>query len=220
MRLPLRLSLRQAAVLAAGVAFLLPALGGVPRHTDSAFSASTGNPGNSFEAATSFEACSSPGTVNASANADSWLDQNSSGSNFGSDTILKVRSQSSNNAMRAIVRFAVPATPSGCEITTASLRLNAASATTGRTLQALEVAAAWTESGVRWNNQPATIGTAATTASGSGWRIWDVTAQVADGATHHGFLIRDANEAGGGQEQQFRARNEGSNPPRLEITFG
>ncbi len=60
------------------------------------------------------------------------------------------------------------------------------------------------EGGVTWNNQPSTTGTAVTTGSGSGYRSWNVTSQVqaifSTGA-NHGFLIRDANEGGGGREQ-------------------
>jgi large repetitive protein len=219
-RPPMRLSLRHAAVLAAGGALLLLHVGGMPRHTDSAFSAGTENGGNSFQAVADFDLCPGAGTVTAHANADSWLDQNSSTSNFGSDTILKVRAQSGGNAMRAIVRFHVPPKPPGCDVTAATLRLYAASSSAGRTLQALELAAPWTENGVTWTSQPATAGAAATTASGSGWRSWDVTGQLADGPPPHGYLIRDATETGSGQEQQFRARDEGSNPPELQITYG
>ena len=57
-------------------------------------------------------------------------------------------------------------------MTSATLRLYAASYKTGRTLQAWRLAAPWTESGVNWNNQPPTTGTAATVASGSGYREW------------------------------------------------
>jgi hypothetical protein len=36
-------------------------------------------------------------------------------------------------------------------------------------MQALQIAANWTESDVKWTGQPATTGTAATTTSLSGW---------------------------------------------------
>jgi hypothetical protein len=163
--------------------------------------------------------CGSPATV--SANADAWIDQNSSGNNYGSDSILKVQGKSSNNNMRALVRFALPTIPTGCVVQSATLRLYAPSWTSGRTLQALRVNASWTENGVTWSNQPATTGTAATTSSGSGYRQWTVTSlvQAMYAGANHGFLIRDATENSGSYEQQFHSREKGSDMPQLVITF-
>lgn len=209
--------MRQAAVVAI-VLLLLAATAGVTR---SAFSGQTSNDGNSFEAAASF--CTSPGTQTASANADSWIDQVSSSSNFGTDSILNVRSLVGVANFRALVRFALPATPSGCSVTLAKLRLYAGSATAGRTLQALRIAASWTENGVTWANQPSTTGAAATTASGDGWREWTVTSQVQAmySGSNNGFLVRDQTEDGLGEEQQLHSReNAPDNPPELVITFG
>lgn len=94
----------------------------------------------------------------------------------------------------------------------------------GRTLQALRLLTNWTESALTWNNQPQTTGTAATVASGSGYREGTVTSQVqamyAPGA-NHGFLVRDATENGTGLDQGFHSREKGTdNPPRLVLTFG
>jgi hypothetical protein len=93
----------------------------------------------------------------------------------------------------------------------------------GRTLRAIPLGAAWTESGVTWNNQPLASGTAASTTSGFGWREWTVTSQVlamyAPGA-NHGFQIRDAAENGGGLDQAFHSREKGTdNPPQLVVSF-
>jgi large repetitive protein len=166
--------------------------------------------------------CSTPGTVTLGANADSWILQSSASSNYGQDSVLKVDTKSGGNA-RALVRFNLPAIPSGCQVTDAKLRLYASSYKTGRTLQAIPLAAAWTEANVRWNNQPATTGTATTTASGSGYREWAVTAHVGGAYANgnFGWLIRDNAENGGGLEQGFHSREKGTdNPPRLVITFG
>jgi len=84
------------------------------------------------------------------------------------------------------------------------------------------VSGVWTENEVTWANQPLTIGTAATTSSGSGYRQWTVTTQLqamyAAGA-NYGFLIRDANESGSGNEQQFSSREKGSNMPQLVVNY-
>ncbi len=162
-------------------------------------------------------------TATYSANADAWIDQGSPTTNKGDDSNLKVMSKSGAN-LRALVRFAVPADlPEGCVVESATLRLFAGSSRTGRTLQALQVNSAWTESNVTWNSQPATTGTAATAPSGSGYRQWNVTSQVQamfDADANHGFLIRDATE-GRDHEQQFHSREKApDNPPQLVITFG
>jgi CSLREA domain-containing protein len=162
-------------------------------------------------------------SVTYQANADAWLEQNSPSSNKGSDSTLKVKAQGSSDNFRAVVRFNIPTTlPSGCVVQSATLRLNSPSAVSGRTLQAFRLAASWTENGVSWGNQPATVGSAATTPSGTGNRNWDVTTQVRDNftaGTQHGFLIRDASEGGGGAEQSFRSREESNNRPVLIVTY-
>lgn len=164
-----------------------------------------------------------PTTVTFSADQDSWLDQNSSSNNFGSDAILKVRSQKADNNFRALVRFALPAAlPQDCVIQSATLRLYTASWTDGRTLEVVGVSSGWTEHEVTWNNRPEVAGPAATTLSGQGYRDWDVAAQVQtvyETGSNHGFLIRDAAEEGTGSEQQFHSREKGENPPQLIVTF-
>lgn len=202
----------------AGVA--LAALAAATGTTVSAFAGSTSSSGNSFQAADSF--CPSPGTATAAASADSWIDQDSPSSNFGGDQILKVRAQN-GKANRALVRFALPATPANCSVTGATLRLYAASSSSnGRELQALRVNAGWAESGVRWTNQPATTGAAATTSSAAGWNQWSVTAQVQAmySGANNGFLIRFTSEGNPSAEMQYHARDKGSQHPELLITFG
>jgi hypothetical protein len=147
------------------------------------------------------------------ADADAWIDQNSSSNNFGTDSILKVQTKAKNN-FRALVHFVLPASmPEGCVVQLATLRLYAPSWTNGRTLQAIHT----------WSNQPQTAGPAATTNSGRGYREWNMTAQVQaiyDSGSNNGFLIRDASEDGSGKEQQFHSREKGENPPELVINFG
>jgi large repetitive protein len=213
-------TLLSVAVAAVAVALIGAAAG----TTFSAFSGSTSSAGNTFAAAASFGGCSSAGTVTASANIDSWVDQGSQNSNFGNDQILKVKREGSSKAMRALVRFNLPAVPQGCSVTGATLRLYAASAPSNRTLHALRInpSPTWTESGVRWNNQPGTTGTAATTTTVSGWNQWTVTSHVQAmySGTNQGFLIKFDAEGNPVAEVQFHARNKGEQPPELRITFG
>jgi hypothetical protein len=136
---------------------------------------------------------------------------------------VKVDTKAGANA-RALFRFTLPALPSDCRVSDAKLRLYASSSKPGRTLEAVRLGAAWTESGVTWSSQPAPTGAAASASSPSTSRYveWNVTSQVESmysGATH-GFLIRDSFENGNGIEQAFHGREKGTdNPPELVITF-
>jgi parallel beta-helix repeat protein len=165
-----------------------------------------------------------PVTLTAAANADAWIQQSTASSNMGQDSVLKVDTKSGANA-RALVRFALPAAPANCQVTGAQLRLYASSTKPGRTLQALRIGAAWTESTVRWSNQPATAGVASTavTPSNAAWMQWTATdlvrAMYMNG--NNGFLIRDAAENGPGVEQNLHSREKAPDrPPQLVITFG
>jgi hypothetical protein len=164
-------------------------------------------------------ACPAPITLAAAA--DAWIDENSPSTNKGDDSILKVQSKGPRDNFRALVRFGLPVLPQGCVVDTATLRLYAASMKPGRVLEALRLAAPWAENAVSWSNQPATTGAAATTASGFGYRDWDVTSQVRamlGEGVNHGFLIRDIVE-GADAEQQLHSREKGDNPPQLVVRF-
>jgi hypothetical protein len=165
------------------------------------------------------------GSATVGADRDSWVLQSSSGSNFGTDSVLKVNSKSGNGNSRALVRFGLPSIPAGCQVTGARLRLYAGSYVAGRTLQALRLNGSWTETAVTWANQPATTGLAATAPSRSsaGYLEWTVTGQVQSmySIANHGFLIRDSAENGGGLEQTFHSREKApDNPPQLVVTYG
>ena len=199
------------------------ALGALVGTTLSAFSDEASNGGNSFQAASTFP-CSSPGTQTVVANADSYVREDQATTNYGNSTALEVFSRNNQRNRRALVTFSLPATPSNCTLTGATLRLNASSATVGRTLEARRLTSAWTEGGVTWTNLPPSTTTGmATTTSAGGWRQWSVAAQVQAmyAGTNHGFLVRDATEdaAGNGQLQEFSSRT-GANPPQLVLTFG
>jgi hypothetical protein len=116
-------------------------------------------------------------SVSLPADADSWIDQNSSSNNLGADGSLKVQSKAGSN-FRALVHFALPDVPAGCKLGSAALNLYAAAATTGRMLNVLRLNEEWSEATVTWNNQPATAGPSAAAASDFQLRRWDVTVQV------------------------------------------
>lgn len=154
------------------------------------------------------------------ASGDAWLDQSAPATNKGTDSDLKVVSKGSGQNARTLVRFTMPSLPAGCAVQSAILRVFAASATSGRTLQALRVTGSWTESAVNWSTHPATAGAAATASSATGWREWAVAAQVTasySAGSHHGFLLRDAAENAGGVEQKFNSREQSTNRPQLVL---
>lgn len=195
-----------------------------PTATPPALASATSTPGpispTATSSATAHVACTTT-SVTLSPSADAWVDQGSSSSNKGSDSILKVMSKSNNN-LRSLLHFELPDVPQSCVVQSATLRLYAASSKGKRTLEALQVNDAWTETDVTWNSQPSTTGTAATTSSGSGWREWNVAAIVQamySSGINHGFLIRDGTE-NKDAEQQFHSREKGESIPQLIITFG
>ena len=154
------------------------------------------------------------------ATADAWIDSGSPANNKGSDSILKVMSKSGGN-LRAVVRFTLPTMPQGCSSRAPPCASTPSAASAGRTLQAVQLAATWTEGGVTWANQPATTGVAVTTTSGTGYRDWNVASAVQAMITgsNHGFLIRDATE-NQDAEQQFHSREKSNNRPVLVLRFG
>jgi large repetitive protein len=174
------------------------------------------------------QGCTAP-SVTAAPDRDAWVLQSAPTSNFGTDSILKVDSKSGNSNARALVRFALPTIPAGCQITGATLRLYSSSYKEGRTLQAVRLNGStpvWVESAINWNNQPAPA-TGVTPAlaqsrNSAGYVQWNVTAQMTGVyGNNKGFLIRDASENGGGMEQGFHSREKGiDNPPQLVLTFG
>jgi hypothetical protein len=121
--------------------------------------------------------CGTPVTLLASA--DAWIDENSTTSNKGNDSVLKVQSKAPRDNFRALVRFPVPASaPAGCVVASATLSLYAGSSSPDRLMQVFQVTGAWTEDGVTRANQPSTTGAPAVAESDSGYREWDVTALV------------------------------------------
>lgn len=194
---------------------------GLLGQTWGAFSDTTDNAGNTFQAAASF--CTAPGNQTVYSNIDSLVAEAAPTMNFGTDAAAYgVRSFSSGDA-RSFVRFNLPAIPAGCTVTGATLRLYTSAGVTGRTLQALRVSANWTETGVTWNNQPGTTGAAATASSvASGWVPWTVTTMVQAmySGTNNGFRVRDSVENSATARDQTMHPRENTNDPRLIVTFG
>jgi Bacterial Ig-like domain len=165
--------------------------------------------------------CSAPGSQTVTANADTYIEEGSN-NNFGTNADIRVVGSVDDKKARGLVRLSLPSVPSGCEVTSAALRLYASSAAGGRTLQAYRAASSWAETSVTWAG-PGLRGTAVTTSSGTGWRQWTVTDHVIlqYSGTNNGFVIKDAAETSGDRVTQvFNSRERGSNRPELIVTFG
>lgn len=172
--------------------------------------------------------CSAPGDQVATASRDSYVDSLSAGSNFGNGLELFTRSAQVLvlSERRSVVAFNLPPVPTRCTLTGATLRLYASNPAGGRTINALRLNGSWTESGVTWNNVPATTGTAAssTSLSSAGWQSWNVLAQTAAmyAGANNGFLVKDsADSAVLSVQQIYQSRNgtPDSQDPQLVLSF-
>jgi hypothetical protein len=191
-----------------------------------AFSAATGDTGDSVGTAASF--CVAPGTTSTATSAgDAWTDEAATTTNHGGDAFLAVRSSSAGDR-RTWVRFTLPSPPTHCTVASAVLSLYARTPASGRTIDAYRgtyITPVWTSTGITWANQPAAAGTAVGTASRStaGWQTWTVTAHVQDQYANgnNGFVLRDRTEnAGVSVEQVYDDLQTPATAPTLVVTWG
>ena len=182
-----------------------------------------GSQGDQASVAISVQVCSG-GSQTVNSDADAYVRQDSATNNFGTATTVDVKADTGGKIRRSLVHFALPSVPQYCSVTAAHLRLFASTGVTGRTLGAYQAAASWTETGVTWNNQPATTGSAVTVASvaTNSTVDWTVTSQVQAlySGTNTGFIVKDQSETTGTTSQSFSTREAASNKPQLVITFG
>lgn len=164
--------------------------------------------------------------------ADTYADENNTGTNFGTSTNFRVQSRNARDR-RAFVRFNLPtcAIPAVADVRTASLRLYQATAPgASRTLDVHRATAAWVETTLTWAAQPAVTGTATTsTASGTTSGVvlafnvlTDVDAFVAGTLTNQGWRIKDRTEDSGTTYQSSLVPREGTTTtqrPQLVITY-
>jgi acid phosphatase type 7 len=167
--------------------------------------------------------------------ADTYADQGSSGSNFGSATELHVRSGTTLLLLaankRTFVRFDLSscAVPADARVLSARMKLfmsTAPSAT--RTYRAHRITGSWAETSLDWVNQPGVAGSpTASVATGATANVpleWDVLADVgafvAGSVTNHGWRVSDAIESNTG-EGRFSSREHAtaSRRPSLVVTY-
>jgi flagellin FlaB len=161
------------------------------------------------------------------ASEDSYVSAGSSTTNYGTTTAMTTGTYFIDNE-RSFVNFDISAIPASFTVQSATLTLCATTTpAVSRTYNATRVTAAWVESTVTWNLQPAVAGSATdTAASATGCLTWTVTDDVqtwVNGTTANGFRISDATESGITQyTSDFRTREdttEATEVPNLAVTY-
>lgn len=148
-----------------------------------------------------------PTGVTLSPAGDSYVNQNSPTTNYGTATSLSVRSTTTGTPdtnQRTFIQFGLSSVPSSSTIQSARLRLYLYQApAASRNYDAHRVTATWSETGITWNNQPGVAASAtSTTATGitaNSWIEWDVTSDVQAfvnaSLTNYGWRIKDQTES-------------------------
>ena len=176
-------------------------------------------------------AVTSTSTCTISAAADGSVRSNQTGTNFGTDATLDVRS--GNAARRLFARFDLTscAIPASATVSIAILRLTLSGVASGtRTLAAHRVTSAWTENALTWANQPSVAASASastivpTGAVAGATFIWSVTSDVqsfvASPSGNHGWRVFDNAEGdNGANPRSFNSREAGTGVPQLVITY-
>lgn len=155
--------------------------------------------------------------------ADSWVQEDSNTSNFGTGLTNLIQARTTGRNRRILVGFDLPAVSGACTLQAATLRMRLNATGGARTLNVFGNAAAWTETAVTWATQPGSSGSAvSTTTGGAGtWTQWNVLAHVQAmySGANHGFSVRDSAEGVGNVTQTYDAK-ESSNDPELVLSFG
>lgn len=156
------------------------------------------------------------------ASADTYVNEQQNTTNYGGLGTMNVVSRNGRTA-RTLVQFTLPAAPTGCTLSSATLRLNNTTTTTTRRVAVARADRTWTELGVTWSTPaPQPTGTAVDVAASSGWMQWTVTPQVQTlySGSNFGFILYDTNEVGTTAfTQQFDSRT-GTNKPELVLQWG
>lgn len=155
------------------------------------------------------------------ADADTWVNEQQPTSTFGTRVSLSVNARTGRRA-RTLLHFALPAVPPRCSLSSATLRVYNATATTTRTVAVVRADTTWSELGVTWDTQPAQTGTAVNATAAVGWMQWVVTnhVQALYSGTNTGFVLKDSLEDGANPSTQAFDSRDATNKPELVIQWG
>ena len=159
---------------------------------------------------------------------DAEVRQNSPNTNFGSDSPMRIGTQT--DVRRVFIQFDLSSVESGSGIISATLSLRAVSCTSSgvRTFNVHTVAASWVEASVTWNTQPATVGSPVQKVVDTGilcpvQDTFDVTefvqAWVDAEIVNNGMRLSDSNEATGALLRGWVSRDGPSQNPHLDVVW-
>ncbi|MDJ0776571.1 MAG: DUF4347 domain-containing protein [Gammaproteobacteria bacterium] len=154
---------------------------------------------------------------------DSYIDINSSTSNYGSATSLIIdRSGGDEGDQRALLQFDLSFIASSSTINSADLVLEATATTGPFTVYVYEVTQAWNEGTVTWDTAPTYDNSSVTTLTpaGTGQHSFDLTALVQDwvdgSKTNFGIMLGSSEP---GTTTFTYDSYEGTNAPRLVLDY-
>ena len=174
-------------------------------------------------------------TLNLSSLGDSYIDQHNPSTNYGSNWHMYVNPKN-NQEEKLLIIFNLNSLPSNIIVNSANLYIFLGSdvPSSSRTHNIYKITSSWTESEVKWSNQPS-ISSSLTSSTNTGttpfvWKNWDVTSDVQDflsgAATNYGWEIKDNNETpSNNYNTLYRTREHPSNEqggvtnPYLQINY-
>ncbi|WP_321421178.1 DUF3344 domain-containing protein [uncultured Methanobacterium sp.] len=154
----------------------------------------------------------SAGTIIYQTDTDSYVLSTSANNNYGTSTTIYARVTTSGGIYRTLITFDLSSIPKGAVIDSATLYAYMSSRAGDRNISAYRITGEWTESGVKWNNQP-TVNSIATSITNPGsvanvWVTWDVTPDVLaylQGTANYGWMLALSNESSSNQYAYFRS---------------
>jgi hypothetical protein len=198
--------------------------------TGAVFMGQTVDTNNQLTAAPDF--CTAPGRTDTVPNAtyptvvDTAIYESQAGLNFYTDPKLGVVATSPGR-VRTLIKFQLPTKPSGCVVTSATLKLHVTNGAVGASIVVYRAAAAWTQNLVTWNTDPGVVagsGTGSPSTAALTTTPLNVAAQVTGlyAGPDYGFELRDAAEGPGSGANLYDSTDSTTSAyrPQLEIIWG
>ncbi|MEM4459492.1 MAG: DNRLRE domain-containing protein [Archaeoglobaceae archaeon] len=158
---------------------------------------------------------------------DSYVSSRYSNTNYGTSTLLYAGYSTTLRITRTFIKFALPSELNNVKILNATLYLYKSGqigSPTAIKLQAHRVLADWSETTIKWNNQPPFSQTPTnsitppTTNLYLGWNVTSDVQAFVDGTPNYGWCIKSSNE-NLGVLIRFNSKENAANRPYLRIEY-
>lgn len=160
---------------------------------------------------------------------DTYVNQNSSGTNYGTATTMLTNVRTSQEA-DCLVQFDLSGIPAGATINSATLELyNTTAPASSYAVDVMRNTATWNETAVTWTTKPAynaTYVAQITPTTAIGWKIWTVTSAVqgwyGGSYTNYGFTVKPDTQSGNTNVRYTFATRENAttgNRPILRVNY-